>query len=275
MAPFVPRTRAAAALRMKKIALDNQSRMIRRESNAIKERLEKKVSSLERYLQIQRCDNRSLRNTVNLCHEDTDRRISQLVEAKKEYKTNQVALEASHKTIAGLIKIGLKAEDMIQEKHLIIEALVEEKVNLLQTIQGLQEDKGDPAPFDDEWEKEPEEEGFEDIPMLIGIGPVVSRCAWSSHWNWLSVEFNSGRSVSVVAAIRVFSVAGASLAGGGSALLGLSLWQTACAKCNTEVKDPGLKDERVTPVYFKAGGARVTPVPHLPDGIVSRYGRSG
>ncbi|KZV18234.1 G-type lectin S-receptor-like serine/threonine-protein kinase [Dorcoceras hygrometricum] len=39
--------------------------------------------------------------------------------------------------------------------------------------------------------------------------------------------------------------------------------------------DAGLKDERVTLVYLKAGGARVTPVPHLPAGTVSRYGRSG
>ncbi|KZV18840.1 hypothetical protein F511_30316 [Dorcoceras hygrometricum] len=39
--------------------------------------------------------------------------------------------------------------------------------------------------------------------------------------------------------------------------------------------DAGLKDERVTPVYLKAGGARVTHVPHLPAGTDSRYGRSG
>ncbi|KZV34280.1 anaphase-promoting complex subunit 6 [Dorcoceras hygrometricum] len=130
-----------------------------------------------------------------------------LVEAKKEHKSTQVALEASHLTITGLTEIGLsksnkiermkakkqqarenhtechhkvkariqEAEDAIQEQHLIIEALVEEKASLLQTIQGLQEDNGAPAPFDDEWEKEPEEdpkeEGFEDIP--IGEGEIV------------------------------------------------------------------------------------------------------
>ncbi|KZV17662.1 pleiotropic drug resistance protein 3-like [Dorcoceras hygrometricum] len=87
---------------MKPIALDNQSRTIRRlraklaterrESAAIKEGLEAKVSSLERDLQIQRCDNHSLRNTMTLCHKDIDRRISQLIEAKKEHKTDQVAL---------------------------------------------------------------------------------------------------------------------------------------------------------------------------------------
>ncbi|KZV31058.1 hypothetical protein F511_16731 [Dorcoceras hygrometricum] len=62
-----------------------------------------------------------------------------------------------------------EAEDMIQEQHLIIEDLVEEKAILLQTIQGLQEDNGAPAPFDDEWEEEPEEdteqEGLEHIPI--------------------------------------------------------------------------------------------------------------
>ncbi|KZV57442.1 LRR and NB-ARC domains-containing disease resistance protein [Dorcoceras hygrometricum] len=134
MDPSVPRTRVAAALRMKKISLDNQSRT--------------------------RCNNHSLRNTVTLCHKDIDRRISQLIEAKKEHKTDQVALEASHKTIAGLTEIGLcmskkierikakkqqardshmechhklqahiqEAEHTIQEQHLIIEALVEEKL---------------------------------------------------------------------------------------------------------------------------------------------------
>ncbi|KZV38716.1 hypothetical protein F511_26008 [Dorcoceras hygrometricum] len=204
MAPSVPRTRAAADLRMKQMALDNQSHMIRRlraklatkrrESAEINKGLEDKVSSLKRELQLQRCDNHSPRNT--------------LVEAKKEHKSNQVGLEASHTIIAGLAEIGLcmskkiermrakkqqardrhlechhklqarihqtedmiqeqhliikalarihQTEDMIQEQHLIIKALVEEKASLLQTIQGLQEDNGAPAPFDDEWEEEPE-----------------------------------------------------------------------------------------------------------------------
>ncbi|KZV41390.1 hypothetical protein F511_22067 [Dorcoceras hygrometricum] len=148
MAPSVPRTRAAASLRMK------------RESAATKEGLETKVSSLEKDLQIQRCDNNSLRNTMNLCHTDIDRRISQLVEAKKEHKTNQVKkqqarashLECHHKLQARI----QEGEDTIQEQHLIIEALVDEKASLLQKIQGLQEDNGAPAPFDDEWEEEPE-----------------------------------------------------------------------------------------------------------------------
>ncbi|KZV44733.1 hypothetical protein F511_37949 [Dorcoceras hygrometricum] len=171
MAPFVPRTRAAAAIRLKQIALENQSHTIkrlraklateRRESAAIKEELENKVSSLERDLQLQRCDNHSLRNTLTLYHKDIDRRISQLVEAKKEHKSNQAHIQED--------------EDTIQEQHLIIEALVEEKDSLLQTIQGLQEYNDAPAPFDDEWEEEPEEEpeeeGLEDI--TVGEGEIV------------------------------------------------------------------------------------------------------
>ncbi|KZV57465.1 nuclear matrix constituent protein 1-like protein [Dorcoceras hygrometricum] len=194
MAPYVPRTRDAAALRMKQIALDNQSRMIRhlraklgterRESAAIKEGLERRYPAWKEIY-----------------------KFRGLVEAKKEHKTDQIALEASHKTIAGLTEIGLcmskkiermkakkqkareshmechhklqariqETEDTIQEQHLIIEALVEEKASLLQTIQGLQEDNVAPAPFDDEWEDEPEEdpeeEGLEDIP--IGEGAIV------------------------------------------------------------------------------------------------------
>ncbi|KZV37472.1 hypothetical protein F511_44383 [Dorcoceras hygrometricum] len=86
-----------------------------------------------------------------------------------------------HPSISDLVPTGFgfaciqDAEDTIQEQHLVIEALVEEKSSLLQTIQGLQEDNDDPAPFDDEWEEEPEEdpkeEGLEDIP--IGEGDIV------------------------------------------------------------------------------------------------------
>ncbi|KZV38877.1 nuclear cap-binding protein subunit 1-like [Dorcoceras hygrometricum] len=139
MAPSPPRTRDVAALRMKKIALDNHSRTIRR-------------------LRVQLA---------------TERRG--LATIKEEHESTLVALEASHKTIAGLTEILARiqaAEDTIQEQHLIIEALVEEKASLLQKIQGLQEDNGAPAPFDDEWEEEaeeePEEEGLEDIPAGVG-----------------------------------------------------------------------------------------------------------
>ncbi|KZV19223.1 brefeldin A-inhibited guanine nucleotide-exchange protein 2 [Dorcoceras hygrometricum] len=140
MAPSVPRTRAAAALRMKQIALDNQGRTIRR---------------LRAQLAIER---RGLATT------------------KKELEDTQVALEASHKVIAVLTEIGLsmskkieimkvkkqqvranhvechqkfqarihEAEDSMQAQHLIIEALVDEKDSLLQTIHGLQESNNAP-----------------------------------------------------------------------------------------------------------------------------------
>ncbi|KZV38295.1 Zinc finger protein-like protein [Dorcoceras hygrometricum] len=165
MAPSVPCTRASAALRMKHISLDNQSHTIRR---------------LRAKLETERRESTATKEGLE----------TKLVEAKKEHKTNQVALQASHKTISGLTEIGLcmsnkiermkakkqqareihmechhkfqariqEAKDTIQEQHLIIEALVEEKSSLLQKIQGLQEDNDAPAPFDDEWEEEPEED---------------------------------------------------------------------------------------------------------------------
>ncbi|KZV43183.1 hypothetical protein F511_23659 [Dorcoceras hygrometricum] len=127
MAPSVPSTRAAAALRMKQIALDNQDRTIRR-----------------------------LRAQLA-----TERRG--LAATKKELEETQVALEASHKVITGLTEIGLsmskkiermkvkkqkvrenhvechqkfqarihEAEDSMQAQHLLIEALVDEKDSLL------------------------------------------------------------------------------------------------------------------------------------------------
>ncbi|KZV17009.1 D-xylose-proton symporter-like 3, chloroplastic-like [Dorcoceras hygrometricum] len=150
MAPSAPRTRAVAALRMKQIALDNQGRMIR-------------------CLRAQLAGERRGLATM-----------------KKELEDTQVALEASHKVITGLTEIGLsmskkiekmkakkqkakenhvvchqkfqarihEAEDSMQAQHLIVEALVEEKDSLLQTIQGLQEANNAPAPFDDEWEED-------------------------------------------------------------------------------------------------------------------------
>ncbi|KZV42687.1 CAP-Gly domain-containing linker protein 1-like [Dorcoceras hygrometricum] len=165
MAPSVPRTRAAAALRMKQIALDNQDRTIRR-----------------------------LR--AQLATE-----IRRLAATKKELEETRVA---SHKVIAGLTEIGLsmskkvermkvkkhqvranhvechqkfqarihEAEDSMQAQHLLIEALVDEKDSLLQTIRGLQGANNAPAPFDGDWEEEPEEEPeeeeIEDIPLGEG-----------------------------------------------------------------------------------------------------------
>ncbi|KZV43932.1 putative disease resistance protein [Dorcoceras hygrometricum] len=145
MAPSVPRTRAAAALRMKQIALDNQSRMIRR---------------LRAKLATDRRESAAIKKE----HESTQ------MKAKKQH-ARESHMECHHKMQARI----QEAEDTIQEQHLVIEALVEEKASLLQTIQGLQEDNGAPAPFDDEWEEEPdddpEEEGREEIP--IGEGEIV------------------------------------------------------------------------------------------------------
>ncbi|KZV44237.1 hypothetical protein F511_15133 [Dorcoceras hygrometricum] len=115
MAPSVPRTRAAAALRMKQIDLDNQSRTIRR-------------------LRVQLA---------------TERRG---MKAKKRH-TRESHLECHHKWRARI----QEAKDSLQAQHLIIKALVQEKDSLIQTIQGLQEANGAPAPFDDDWEEEPEE----------------------------------------------------------------------------------------------------------------------
>ncbi|KZV51297.1 hypothetical protein F511_05638 [Dorcoceras hygrometricum] len=168
MAPSVPRTRAVDAICMKQIGLDNQDRTIRR-----------------------------LRSQLA-----TERQ--RLAATKKELEETRVALEASHKVIAGLTEIGLsmskiiermkakkqqvranhvechqnfqarihEAEDSMQAQHLLIEALVDEKDNLLQTIHGLQEANNAPAPFDGDWEEEPEEEPeeeeIEDIPLGEG-----------------------------------------------------------------------------------------------------------
>ncbi|KZV57217.1 hypothetical protein F511_07858 [Dorcoceras hygrometricum] len=75
------------------------------------------------------------------------------IKAKKQ-QTRDNHQECHHKWQARI----QAAEDTIQEQHLIIEALVEEKASVLQTIQGLQEYNGAPAPFNDEWEEEPEED---------------------------------------------------------------------------------------------------------------------
>ncbi|KZV35862.1 pleiotropic drug resistance protein 3-like [Dorcoceras hygrometricum] len=184
MAPFAPRTRAAAAIRMKQIVLDNQSRTIRRlrtklaterrESAATKAGVENKVSSLERELQLQKCDNHSLRNMVILYHKNIDRRISQLVEAKREHKSTQVALEASHTIISGLTEIGLRMSKKIERMKAKKQQARESHLECHQKWQArLQEDNG--VPFDDEWEEDPEEdpeeEGLERNP--VGEGEIV------------------------------------------------------------------------------------------------------
>ncbi|KZV55948.1 hypothetical protein F511_10266 [Dorcoceras hygrometricum] len=92
------------------------------------------------------------------------------MKAKKRH-TREIHLQCYHKWHARI----QEAEDSLQAQHLIIEALVEEKYSLLQKIQGMQEANGAPAPFDDEWEEEPEEnseeEEIEEIP--VGEGDIV------------------------------------------------------------------------------------------------------
>ncbi|KZV47418.1 hypothetical protein F511_35797 [Dorcoceras hygrometricum] len=64
------------------------------------------------------------------------------------------------------------------------------------------------------------------------IKPAVSRCAWSSRRHCLSVE-SSCVKMSGVAWKHLF---GCYISRGGSALLRFSLWQSACARHNSEVK---------------------------------------
>ncbi|KZV42584.1 hypothetical protein F511_34548 [Dorcoceras hygrometricum] len=137
MAPSVPRTRAAAALRMKQISLDNQSHMIRRlrakqatekrESTAIKKEHESTlyrtpVSVLSTFMKwppsvprtraaaALRMKQISLDNQSHMIRrlrakQATEKRESTAI--KKEHESTQVALEASHMTIDGLTEIGL------------------------------------------------------------------------------------------------------------------------------------------------------------------------
>ncbi|KZV47490.1 hypothetical protein F511_33281 [Dorcoceras hygrometricum] len=133
MAPFSPHTRAAASLRMKQIALDNQCHTFRH---------------LRAKLVIERQESA----TINKGLED------KLVEAKKEHKTNQVALEASHNTIVGLTEIGLCMSKKIERMKAKKQQARVSHLECHHKLQArLQEDNGAPAPFDDEWEEELEE----------------------------------------------------------------------------------------------------------------------
>ncbi|KZV55679.1 protein tipD-like [Dorcoceras hygrometricum] len=110
------------------------------------------------------------------CHHKMQARIH---EAEDTIQEQQLVIEALVEEKSSLLQTiqgsYQEAEDTIQEQHMIIEALVEEKASLVQIIQGLQEDNDAPAPFDDEWEEEaeeePEEEGLEDIPL--GEGEII------------------------------------------------------------------------------------------------------
>ncbi|KZV54378.1 hypothetical protein F511_28952 [Dorcoceras hygrometricum] len=91
--------------------------------------------------------------------------------------------------------------------------------------------------------------------MLIGIGPAVIQCAWSSHRNWLSVESSDSSDESESGSVGLLLLRRfvsyhfrrqrrsckritdtSPFSSGGSVLLGLPLWQYACARYNSEVK---------------------------------------
>ncbi|KZV33826.1 hypothetical protein F511_22484 [Dorcoceras hygrometricum] len=150
MAPFVPCTRDAADIHLKQIALNNQSCMIRRLRAKLATERRKSASIKE-----------ELENKVFACQKKTERMKTKRQQARESH------LECHHK-----LQVRIQeAEDTIQEQHIIIEALVEDKASLLQTIQDLLEENDSPAPFDDEWEEDLEEEGLEDIP--VGEGEIV------------------------------------------------------------------------------------------------------
>ncbi|KZV57801.1 hypothetical protein F511_22288 [Dorcoceras hygrometricum] len=154
MAPLVPRTRAAAAIRMKQIALDNHSRMIqrlrakleteRRFGTIIREELEKKIVSMDRELELMMKDNCGLHDSLRIyqdrektLHEDFGRRITQLEELRRNHHARIQEIKGT-----------------VQEQALTIDALTDENTSLLQAIQDLQ---GVGAiPFEDEPEEYPE-----------------------------------------------------------------------------------------------------------------------
>ncbi|KZV24349.1 hypothetical protein F511_16921 [Dorcoceras hygrometricum] len=183
MAPFVPHTHATAAICMKQIVHENQSRTIRRlraklaterrDSVATKEGLENKISSLERELQLQRCGNQSLQNMVTMYHKDIDHRISQWVEAKKEHKSNQVTFEASHTTISGLTEIGLcmsKKIERMRQRNNRLERAIWSAIKSGRLISNRPKDNGDPFvdELEEESEEDPKEEELEEIPISEG-----------------------------------------------------------------------------------------------------------
>ncbi|KZV15812.1 hypothetical protein F511_21635 [Dorcoceras hygrometricum] len=144
MAPSVPRTRAAAALRMKQIALDNQGRTIRR-----------------------------LRAQLA-----TERRG--LATLKKELEDTQVALEASHKVIAGLTEIGLSCiTDSACKNQLVVVSVHYDPFNpyspIRSTIIGKSRVAKDPIAMRTSWRSN------SDIASVTSIGyPRMSASGESS-----------------------------------------------------------------------------------------------
>ncbi|KZV41735.1 peroxisomal biogenesis factor 6-like [Dorcoceras hygrometricum] len=131
MAPFAPRTRAVAAIRMKQIALDNQSRMNRRlraqlaterrVSAVIREELDKRAVNMSQELELVLKDNRGLRNSWRLCqdrekslYKDTDRYIAQLADANSQNKEDKEKLETSQATIVQLSTVSYHLEIQAQ-----------------------------------------------------------------------------------------------------------------------------------------------------------------
>ncbi|KZV47848.1 protein ABERRANT POLLEN TRANSMISSION 1 [Dorcoceras hygrometricum] len=101
------------------------------------------------------------------------------------------------------------------------------------------------------------------IQLLIEGSAVVDRC--------LAIGLNLGEIQLLVGISAVIAEVADSSDESESGSIGLLLLGVS----SHTLFDVGLQDERVTPVYLKAGGVRVTPVPHLPAGTVSCYGRSG
>ncbi|KZV44028.1 DNA topoisomerase 1 [Dorcoceras hygrometricum] len=97
---------------------------------------------------------------------DNQQKIEKMKVKKHQVRANHVEC---HQKFQARIH---EAEDSMKAQHLLIEALVDEKDSLLQTIHGLQEANNAPAPFDGDWEEEPEEEPkeeeIEDIPLGEG-----------------------------------------------------------------------------------------------------------
>ncbi|KZV19806.1 transmembrane and coiled-coil domain-containing protein 4 [Dorcoceras hygrometricum] len=81
---------------------------------------------------------------------------------KKELEDTQVALEASHKVIAGLTEIGLSMSKKIERMKVKKQKVRENHVECHQKFQARIGD------WEEEPEEEPEEEEIEDIPLGEG-----------------------------------------------------------------------------------------------------------
>ncbi|KZV29451.1 hypothetical protein F511_29295 [Dorcoceras hygrometricum] len=130
MALSAPRTRDAAALRMKQIALDNKGRTIRR-----------------------------LRAQLS-----TERRG--FATTKKELEDTQVALEASHKSRIHEAEDSMQAQHLIIEALVEEKDSLLQKIQGLQESNNAPGPFDDE--WEEETEEQPEEEEIEDIPLCEG-----------------------------------------------------------------------------------------------------------